>query len=337
MKHLSARLLACLLCLSMLMLTMPLAVTADSLTEGDYSYQVSEDGTSVTITKYRGTETDVVIPDTLGGLPVTAIGNYAFELKTAVQTVDMPDTLQTIGYCAFNGCKSLTAAVIPHSVTEIYEMAFYNCTALETVDVGPYTLYIASQAFHNTKWIDNAEVGPLYIGRVLYTYIGSVPVNGEVTVKYGTASIAPYAFQGQAHLTAVYLPVGLREINTCAFLNCTRLISARIPPSVTTIDDGAFLNANGTAVYSTYESAAYTYAKANSLYFEYDETLDYPDGDMNCDKKVNTTDFRIVLRHLLDENFGCDQERLASCDIVYDGTITTLDVRTLLQKALGII
>jgi len=337
MKQISVRLLAMTLCLILSIAVIPVYAQTESLTEGDFSYTVSQDGTTACITGYTGTDTAVVIPDTLGGLPVAAIGEYAFEMNDAIETVTFPQTLETIGYSAFSSCTALTAADIPDSVTSIDAMAFYNCYALESVDVGPYTLYIGAQAFHNTAWISNAEEGPLYIGRVLYTYIGAAPYGAVVTVKPGTATIAPYAFSGQSQLTEVYLPVGLRNIHACAFLNCTRLIKTRIPPSVTTIEDGAFLNANITAIHSTYTATAYTYAKENSLYFEYDETLDYPDGDMNKDKLVNTSDFRIVLRHLLDPAYGCDEERLASCDLAYDGEITTLDVRMLFQKSLGII
>ncbi len=334
MKHLSSRMLATVLCLVLTLFAVPGAVLASELTEGDYTYAISEDGTSASITAYTGTDTDVAIPSTLGGLPVTAIEDYAFELNETIETITFPNTLQSIGYSAFNACLSLTAVDIPNSVTVIEEMAFYNCNALASVEVGPYTLYIGSQAFHNTAWIESTKPGPLYIGRVLYTYIGQVPVGGTVTVKTGTATIAPYAFAGQKQLTAVYLPVGLRSIHACAFLNCTRLIEARIPPSVTTIDNGAFLNANATAIHSTYESTAYAFSEETKLYFEYDETLDYPDGDVNFDKVVNTSDIRLILRHLLDDTVPCDEERLASCDLVYDGEITTLDVRQLLQNLL---
>ena len=337
MKQRIARLVTFALCLALTVSAIPATVLATELTEGDFTYAVSEDGTAAIVTAYNGNATAVTVPDTLGGLPVTKIGEYAFEMNDTVQTVVFPSTLKAIGYGAFNACASLTAANIPNAVTAIEAMAFYNCTSLNAVNVGPYTLYIGSQAFHNTAWIGNQSAGPLYIGRVLYTYIGQVPVGGTVTVKPGTATVAPYAFSGQKQLTAVYLPVGLRTVHACAFLNCTRLIEARIPPSVTTIESGAFLNANATAIHSTYDAAAYTYAKENSLYFEYDETLDYPDGDMNRDKVVNTSDLRIVLRHLLDNSFPCDEERLLSCDLVYDGEITTLDVRQLLQQLLTVL
>ena len=65
----------------------------------------NEDGT-VTISRYIGTETDIVIPSQIDGKTVSAIGNVT----------------GTTG--AFEGCTSITAVVIPDGVTEIQDNAF---------------------------------------------------------------------------------------------------------------------------------------------------------------------------------------------------------------------
>ncbi|MBR5370629.1 MAG: leucine-rich repeat domain-containing protein, partial [Oscillospiraceae bacterium] len=44
----------------------------------DFKYAVNDDGKSVRITKYTGSDAVVKIPPELGGMPVTAIGVYAF-------------------------------------------------------------------------------------------------------------------------------------------------------------------------------------------------------------------------------------------------------------------
>ena len=76
----------------------------------------NEDGT-VIISRYIGSETDIVIPLQIGGKTVSAIGNVT----------------GTTG--AFEGCTSITAVVIPDGVTEIQDNAFYGCTSLETVTI----------------------------------------------------------------------------------------------------------------------------------------------------------------------------------------------------------
>ena len=88
----------------------------------------NEDGT-VTISRYIGTETDIVIPSQIGGKTVSAIGNV----------------MGTTG--AFEGCTSITAVVIPDGVTEIQDNAFYGCTSLETVTIPSSVTLLRNCAF----------------------------------------------------------------------------------------------------------------------------------------------------------------------------------------------
>ena len=65
-------------------------------------YELSDDGTAYTVVGVGSTgDTNIVIPATYNGLPVTSIGSGAF-----------------------SGCRSLTSVTIPDSVTSIGEYAF---------------------------------------------------------------------------------------------------------------------------------------------------------------------------------------------------------------------
>ena len=331
------QMLASVLCMVVLLSVPTVAVSAEELKDGDFTYVINSSGTAVTIVAYTGNEIDVVIPQTIAELPVTAIGESAFEVNTAMQTVRFPTTLEVIDANAFSTCTALTEVSFPDSLVSIGDMAFYNCFMLEEIEISPFTYDIGYQAFHNTLWLSNADQGALYLGRVLYSYIGTMPADYKLVVKNGTAAIAPYAFNGCQNLREVYLPVGIRSIGTCAFLDCMMMTYIRIPPSVTTIGNGAFLGAPATAVYGVTNSVAHTYAREDDLYFVHDTTLDYPDGDMNRDGLVNTSDFRTALQAILDPLKEVDTERLCSCDIVYDGVITTADVRDLMRLSLGLL
>ncbi len=52
---------------------------------------------SVTITKYTGADTYVVIPDTIDGLPVTALGDLAFDDSMNLTKVSIPASVTSIG------------------------------------------------------------------------------------------------------------------------------------------------------------------------------------------------------------------------------------------------
>jgi len=74
----------------------------------DFTYTIDEAG--AVITGYTGNGGDVIIPDEIEGDPVVAIGSNAFNGKTAVTSVTIPDTVAAIGYRAFFGCSGIKAA-----------------------------------------------------------------------------------------------------------------------------------------------------------------------------------------------------------------------------------
>ena len=70
--------------------------------ESDFEW-AEKDGKAV-ITKYVGTNKEVKVPDTLGGLPVAEIGEDAFGY-TYIEKIELPDTIEKIGNHAFRGCN----------------------------------------------------------------------------------------------------------------------------------------------------------------------------------------------------------------------------------------
>lgn len=90
----------------------------------DYEYTQSKDG--ITITKYIGNESTVVIPTEINGLPVKEIGDGAFK-GCSVSSVTLPSGLKKIGWFAFEGCARLQEVYIPSSVISIGHSAFNSC------------------------------------------------------------------------------------------------------------------------------------------------------------------------------------------------------------------
>jgi hypothetical protein len=99
--------------------------------------------------------TSVEIPDS-----VTTIGNSAFRWCTGLASVEIPSSVKSIGNYAFSGCTGLTSVEIPNSVTSIGDRAFYGCTKLNTyyykagaIDINSYG---ASSIEKNVIIPDNA-------------------------------------------------------------------------------------------------------------------------------------------------------------------------------------
>ena len=79
--------------------------------EGDYLYGVL--GDHAILMKYNGEDGDVIIPETLGGYPVTVIYWHAFYCNGGLQTIYFPDTVQELDNDAISGCNQIREISIP--------------------------------------------------------------------------------------------------------------------------------------------------------------------------------------------------------------------------------
>ena len=108
--------------------------------------QVDLDGTLV-ITGYRGSRTEVIVPERIGKNVVAAIGDHAFcpfaprvtveirSAREAITKITLPDTVREIGSAAFWGCKSLASVNIPEGVEKLRDNAFADCVSLERITI----------------------------------------------------------------------------------------------------------------------------------------------------------------------------------------------------------
>ena len=132
------KLLSILLTIVLIASIVPLgvfSVDVSAATSGYYTYDVSNG--EATITSVNDSISDnVTIPSTLGGYPVTSIGDWAFSWCTSLTSITIPNSVTSIGDSAFSNCYSLTSITIPDSVTSIGDDAFYNCESLTSVTIG---------------------------------------------------------------------------------------------------------------------------------------------------------------------------------------------------------
>ena len=91
--------------------------------EGDFEFTIRREAVQgasgatrdvVTITRYLGNDEEVEIPDTLGGFPVTAIGDFAFQQNLTLRRVIIPASVHTVGQSSFLGASNLETAFFLH-------------------------------------------------------------------------------------------------------------------------------------------------------------------------------------------------------------------------------
>ena len=129
------------------LLPLLLLLISPRLAQAQFEYSI-ENG-AVTITGYTGPGGDVVIPETIEGLPVTSIGPSAFYHNSDVISVLLPDSMTSIGNAAFAMCWNLASITIPDSVTSIGWQAYYHCLGLTHVTIGSGVMSIGDAAFRS--------------------------------------------------------------------------------------------------------------------------------------------------------------------------------------------
>ena len=87
--------------------TEPVSILCDKAKVNDVLYTLGEDD-KLTVTGYTGTASSLVIPETVDGFTVTAVGASAFEGNTVLHEIDLPDTITAIGSRAFKNCSNLS-------------------------------------------------------------------------------------------------------------------------------------------------------------------------------------------------------------------------------------
>ena len=159
---------------------------------------------AITITDYTGHGGAVIIPSTINGLPVTAIGNDSFSLSFSLTSVTIPSSITSIGQYAFDNCTSLATVVIPNSVTTIGDDAFARCSSLTSVTIPSSVTNIGGWVFGYCTSLTN------------------------VTISSGVTSIEMYAFAYCSSLPGVTIPGSVTNIESAAFASCNSLTAIAV-------------------------------------------------------------------------------------------------------------
>lgn len=219
---------------------------------------------------------DMVIPEKLGGCPVTSVMFIGWEdpYHHGLTSVVIPSSVTNLGSWMFNACESLTSLTIPDGVRAIGENAFRGCYKLETVQIGAATESIGDHSFDFCPKLAEIRLdarNPSYKiqdGALLTRderVLMFVPRNrsGTYAVPNGVVCIKGWAFGDCNDLQRVVLPDsvqdieyaafwmckglesidfgnGVRRIGAKSFFTCEQLASLAIPDSVEVIGSMAF-------------------------------------------------------------------------------------------------
>ena len=189
---------------------------------------------------------------------VTELGRGAFSGYTNISDVELPVSLNRIGVGAFSGSSVITVD-IPDSVTSIGTSAFTNCTSLTSCTIGSGVTSIGSNAFNRCSGLTSVDIpsGVTSIGDGAFSNCKSLP---NITLPNSLGTIGGSAFTNCTSLTNITIPSGVTNIGYEAFDDCIGLIRINVnapTPPVLTKNYGAYVafdNTNECPIYVSQSS-----------------------------------------------------------------------------------
>ena len=175
---------------------------------------------------------------------LTFLHDYEFDGCGNLASIVIPESVTSIGYCAFEYCHSLNSITIPESVTYISFCIFYD-SGLTTLN------YNATNCSVN-NWLCGCSLTNLTIGDNVQVIpdnfvSGQSNLAGELVIPESVTSIGNSAFENCSGFTGTLtLPASLTSIGGSAFANCSGFTGTlTLPASLTSIGGSAFTNCSG--------------------------------------------------------------------------------------------
>lgn len=182
---------------------------------------------------------DLVIPETVEGLTVTAISTAAFENCNKLTSVKIPNTVTTIWSEAFKDCYNLQSVQLSSALTELVSGTFENCRSLSAVDIPTSVTEIGYTVFQGCSSLSSVTI-PNSVKTIGLGAFENCRSLANIEIPSSVTDVGQSAFSGCTALTSIVLPNSVTKIGSSAFKGCTALASAVLPDSITDIGTSMF-------------------------------------------------------------------------------------------------
>lgn len=185
---------------------------------------------------------------------LTNLDAYSFQNCKILETVSLPNSVDSIGNYAFDGCEALKNFKFPTDLIKIFDYVFRNNKSLTHIDIGEKLEVIGTGAFSYCTAVSELNVAKnnYFVkldNNILVNSDGSriifVPASGgiaDLTIDDGIDTIDDYAFSGNQVIEKVKFSGDIKRIGNGAFSGCKNLKSINLTKCalLETIGDDAF-------------------------------------------------------------------------------------------------
>ena len=248
---------------------------------GDYKWSVS-DGT-YTLVDYVGNATELTLPANYNGEDYV-IGGSAFRGNSSITSIEIPNSVTSIGSYAFDRCTGLTSITIPNSVTSIGQYTFYNCTGLTSITIPNSVTSIGSYAFYGCSGLTNVTIPNSVTSIGTEAFYGCSGLK-SIEIPNSVTSIGNNAFYGCSGLKSITIPNSVTSIGYKAFYECYGLKSVAIGNNVTSVGEDAFKNCKNLQTVINFSTLSISKGSSMNGYVAYyaDKVIKAPNGSMEGD------------------------------------------------------
>ena len=173
------------------------------------------------------------------GNKVEYIPAYLCYDMSNLASIEIPNSVISIGEGSFSGCTSLKSIEIPNSVTCIESYAFKGCTGLTSIEIPNNIISIGESSFSGCTGLTSVVWNSVRCSDFSHSPFYGCKIT-SLTFGENVEHIPTYLCYNLSNLTSIEIPNSVISIGERSFYGCTGLTSIEIGNSVTSIGNYAF-------------------------------------------------------------------------------------------------
>ncbi|MCH5222340.1 MAG: leucine-rich repeat protein [Muribaculaceae bacterium] len=185
----------------------------------------------------------VTLPNTLNSL-----GDRAFMNCISLENIQLSNALKLLSNYVFAGCNALKSIKLPDSITDMGHdggggHCFSNCTNLNSVELSKNLEYIGWQVFQGCTSLVSIDI-PDSVTVIQYAVFAGCTSLKNVRLSNSITDFAGSLFEGCTSLEYIEIPSSVRFMNGHMFSGCTSLKTVKLLPQLSSLGTNLFKDCN---------------------------------------------------------------------------------------------